>query len=65
VSEGVVFGEGLADEFEGEAKPGEHGAQGNEFSLGAVPFGLPVAWLAEHANHLWCVGQVDIGSVHG
>lgn len=65
VFEGVVLGEGLADELEGKAEPGEHGAQGDELALRAMPFGLPVTRLPEEANDLRCVGQVDIGPIHG
>jgi hypothetical protein len=63
VFEGVVFGEGLADEFEGEAESSEDRATRYEFGFGAPPFGLPVTGLSEKAGDLRCVGQVDIGAV--
>lgn len=65
VFEGVVFGEGLADELESKAEPGEHGAQRDEFTLRTSSFGLPVARFPEESNDLRCVGQVDIDPIYG
>jgi len=65
VFEGVVFREGLADELESKAEPGEHGAQRDEFALRTAPFGLSVAGLPEESDDLRCVGQVDIDPIHG
>lgn len=65
VFEGVVFSEGLADELESKAEPGEHGAQRDEFTLRTAPFGFSVARLPEESDDLRCVGQVDIDPIHG
>jgi len=63
VFEGVVFGEGLANEFEGEAKSSEDRATRYEFGFGPTPFGLPVTGPSEKAGDPRCVGQVDIDAV--
>ena len=65
VLEGVVFGEGLADELKSKAEPGEHRAQRNEFALRTSSFGLSVARFPEASNDLRCVGQVDIDPIYG
>ncbi len=59
----MVFGEGFANEFEGEAKPSEDRATRYEFGFGATPFGLPVTGPSEKAGDPRCVGQVDIDAV--
>ena len=58
-----MFGEGLPDEFEGEAESGEDRAKRYDFGLGLAPLSLLVAWSSEEAGHLRGVGQIDIGAV--
>lgn len=62
--EGVVFGEGLSDEFEGEAETGKHGAQGDELGLRTAAFPLSIGGSSKEADDLRCIGQVDVGAIH-
>lgn len=65
VSQGGVFGEKAADEFEIDAVSGQHGAQGNQAALGCFAFALFRAGPREEFDQRRDVGDIDFGAVDG
>lgn len=63
--EGVVFREGLPNEFESKAETRKYRAKSDEFGLRAASFTPLVAGSSKEAGHARSVWEVDVGAVDG